>query len=530
MRLEAIIGNAWLGGAQVEPVRIHLNESHIARIETGVFVPQSETHLALSPNEVLLPGFHDAHLHLITGGLQMAQIDFGGATTVDEILERISAYISTNKPERGQWIQGHGIEQTEVSVTRTDLDRVCPDNPFFAWTHDLHSAVSNSSALIQARIDGAIRNPVGGVFERGRDGKLNGMLREKAAIYVADQIPEPSPDELHASFLRAQEHALSLGITCASASVRHGLLNAYLNLADSSDQVLRLNMWKVSTTFDFEADRFEKRNSEKFRYVCFKGFTDGALGSRTASFWQPYSDDPGNSGELLIREGPLARFIRSAHREGYQIAMHAIGDRANSVVLDAIEMAGSNGIGPELRPRIEHCQHLRPRDIERFAKLGVVASMQPVHCTADMNFVRPRLGEERESTSYAWKSLKDAGAVLAFGSDWPIESMNPILGLHAAVNRTRPDGFPQGGWHAEQTITVQDALLAYSQGAAFAAGWEEQIGKIAEGYLADFCVLDENPFKINPCDLHRIQVTRTIVNGQSVYSSPNSSRISSSIR
>ncbi|MBL0060220.1 MAG: amidohydrolase family protein [bacterium] len=276
-------------------------------------------------------------------------------------------------------------------------------------------------------------------------------------------------------------------------------------------------MWKVTTTFDFDADKFEKLDSGKFRYKCFKGFTDGALGSRTASFWQPYSDDVNSTGELLVREGPLARFIRSAHREGYQIAMHAIGDRANSVVLDAIEMAGSNGIGPELRPRIEHCQHLRERDIERFAKLGVVASMQPIHCTADMGFVGTRLGNEREATSYAWKSLKKAGAVLAFGSDWPIESMSPIDGIHAAVTRTRKDGTPDGGWHGEQCVSVEEALTAYTQGAAFAAGWEESIGKIESGYFADLCVLSADPFRTNPRDLHKLQITRTIVNGKTEY-------------
>jgi len=512
-----IIGNAWLGGAQVVPVRIRIEQGRIASVERGHFTSDSPDTLVMKSDEVLLPGFHDAHLHLITGGLQLAHVDFGGARTVDDILERISDYISKNKPAHGQWIQGHGIEQTEVTIARIDLDQATPDNPFFAWTHDLHSAVANSKALVEARVDGSVKNPEGGTFERGNDGKLNGVLREKAAILVADQIPEPSLDEFREAFLRAQQHALSLGITCASASVRHGLLDAYLNVADSADQIMRLNMWKVTTTFDFDADKFEQRDSGKFRYKCFKGFTDGALGSRTASFWQPYSDDVNSTGELLVREGPLARFIRSAHREGYQIAMHAIGDRANSVVLDAIEMAGSNGIGPEFRPRIEHCQHIRERDIERFAKLGVVASMQPIHCTADMSFVPARLGKEREATSYAWKSLKDAGAMLAFGSDWPIESMSPIEGIHASVTRTRKDGTPSGGWHPEQCISVEDALTAYTQGAAFAAGWEGSIGRIEPGYFADLCILSADPFKTNPRDLHALQIKRTIVNGKTEY-------------
>ncbi len=517
MNHRTIIGSAWLGGSSVEPIRLTITDGKTKTVERGAFTSDSPDTLVLSEHEVLLPGFHDAHLHLITGGLQMAQIDFGGADTVDAILERISDYITTQEPARGQWIVGHGIEQTKVTVTRTDLDRVTPDHPFFAWTHDLHSAVGNSQALIAARIDGSTKNPDGGIFERGSDGKLNGVLREFAAYLVLKHIPVPTPEEYREAFLRAQKLALSLGITTASASVRSELLDAYLRIADSSDQIVRLNIWKVTEEYDFEAEKFQLRESPMFRYKCFKGFTDGALGSRTASFWQPYSDDASTSGELLVREGPLARFIRSAHKEDYQIAMHAIGDRANSVVLDAIEMAGSNGVGPELRPRIEHCQHLRERDIDRFAKLGVIASMQPIHCTADMSFVERRLGKEREATSYAWKSLQKAGAILAFGSDWPIETMDPLAGIHAAVTRTKGDGTPAGGWHTEQCISLEDSLKAYTEGAAFAAGWERRIGKIESGYSADFCVMSTDPFKTNPRDLHKLQATRTIINGKTEF-------------
>ncbi|MBL0060219.1 MAG: amidohydrolase family protein [bacterium] len=209
MNHTSIIGNAWLGGAQVVPVRIRIEQGRISSVERGVYQSDSVDTLVLSSDEILLPGFHDAHLHLITGGLQMAQIEFSGARTVDAILERISDYISKNKPAQGQWIQGHGIEQTEVTITRTDLDRATADYPFFTWTHDLHSAVANSKALVEARVDGLIKNPEGGTFERGGDGKLNGVLREKAAIFVADQIPEPTEHEFREAFLRAQLHALA---------------------------------------------------------------------------------------------------------------------------------------------------------------------------------------------------------------------------------------------------------------------------------------------------------------------------------
>ncbi len=517
MNVRTIVGKCWLGGEQTEPARIRIESGRIEAVERGVFDDSGADVLRLAGDQVLLPGFHDAHVHLIVGGLQMAQIDFTGAHTVSAVQERIADYVARTKPERGQWVLGFGLEQTEVTVTRVDIDRVLPDRPFFAWTHDLHSAVANSAALIAARVDGSSANPAGGSFDRGADGKLSGMLRESAAYHVREAIPTADEAECRQAFLRAQDHALSHGITTVSDSVRPDLLDAYLNVADSADQIVRMNIWRVTSSFDIDADRFQPRESAQFRSRCFKGFTDGALGSRTASFWEPYSDDPHNAGTLLVREGPLARFIRAAHKESYQIAMHAIGDRANSVVLDAIEMATCNGVGPELRPRIEHCQNLRERDIERFAKLGVIASMQPIHCTADMGFVRARIGEERETRAYAWKSLLRNGAMLAFGSDWPIEDMSPIAGIHAAVTRTRADGTPQGGWHAEQCIEVRDAVRAYTTAAAYAAGWEDRIGKIDAGYFADLCVLSGDPFTTAPEKQCALTVERTLVNGKTVY-------------
>ncbi|MCB9357075.1 MAG: amidohydrolase [Calditrichaeota bacterium] len=519
MTVRAIIGKAWLGGSETTPVRVRYAQGKIESVERGIFADHDPETLRLSHEQVLLPGFHDAHLHLLTGGLQMAQIDLGGAHTTDQVLERISDFVSREKPLAGTWLLGHGLEQTEVSVTRLDLDRVASTHPIFLWTHDLHSVIVNSAALIAARVDGSSRDPEGGRFERGADGKLNGIARESAAYLIRSHIPEPDAEQCRLAFRRAQQFAHSLGITAASASVRSDLLPQYLDLADSVDQTIRLNIWKVTTDFDFEADRFEFRHSEMFRFACFKGFTDGALGSRTASFWQPYADDPANSGTLLVREGPLARFVRAAHQQGAQIAMHAIGDRANSVVLDAVEMASCNGIGPELRPRIEHCQHLRERDIGRFAKLGVVASMQPIHCTADMSFVKGRLGEERERYSYAWNSLKKAGAMLAFGSDWPIEDMSPMAGVHAAVTRTRKDRTPEGGYYPDECVSVEDALTAYTMGAAYAAGWEELLGSIEAGKAADFCVLDADPFQTRVQDLHLLRSVMTLVAGETVYSS-----------
>ena len=241
------------------------------------------------------------------------------------------------------------------------------------------------------------------------------------------------------------------------------------------------------------------------------------MGSQTAAFWEPYANNPSNSGEALIREGPLARWIRSAQGEGYQIALHAIGDRANSIALDAYEMAGACGRGPEYRPRIEPVQVLRDRDIARFAELGIIASMQPVHCTADMRFVEPRIGAERAKRSYAWRSLLDAGAMLAFGSDWPVENLDPMAGIHAAVTRQDEAFEPPGGWQPQERINVEETLRAYTEGAAYSAFWEKETGTIEAGKLADFAILSQNLFDVPPEQIPRTKVLMTVVNGEIVY-------------
>jgi predicted amidohydrolase YtcJ len=509
--LRTIVGRAWLGGERCERVKIEIAGGKIASVAPWTEkATEDTTSLVLQDEQVLISGFHDAHLHLLTGGLQLSQINLTGAHSVQAVQERLRGYVERERPGAGDWVLGYGLEQTEVSVSRLDLDKVCPDSPVFLWTHDLHSCVVNSRALILCDVHAMTKAPEGGTIARGADGKLNGILREHAIGLVQDRIPKPSGEQCRAAFHRAQEYALSLGITAASASVRSDLLPHYLDLADSERQIVRLNIWKVTESFDLEEDRFERRDSDKFRYACFKGFADGALGSRTAAMWKPYDDDATNSGTLLVREGPLARFVRAAHKDGYQIAMHAIGDRANSVVLDAYEMASSGGLGPELRPRIEHCQILRERDVERFVQLGVVASVQPIHMVSDMLYVEKRIGVSRARYSYAWGSLLRAGATLAFGSDWPIESADPIAGMDAAVNRV-------GGWNPHERISVADALTAYTRGAAYAAHWEDKMGTIETGKLADFCVLSLNPLALGVSEGKGLWVEATVVGGRVVW-------------
>jgi predicted amidohydrolase YtcJ len=509
-----LIGNTWTGRGRVSRARIEIRGERIHAV-SPVAPGAAEPNARIVPDSaVIIPGLHDAHLHLLEGGLRLDQIDFGGCATADEFADRLRDYVARHPLEPAAWIEGHRLDETRFKLSRVEIDQVCSTHPGFIWSHDWHSAFVNSAALIRARVDGQVRDPVNGKFERDASGKLNGVLRETAAYQVRAAIPPVSATAAHSALLRAQELALSHGFTAVSCSVRADLIPHYLAFADSSARRIRLNIWPVTERLDFAADRFTPRDGTSFRMRAFKGFVDGALGSRTAAFWQPYTDDPENSGIVGVREGPLARFVRSAHNEQYQVALHAIGDRANSIALDAFEMAGCAGVGPALRPRIEHCQVLRERDIKRFAELGVIASMQPIHCTADMRFAAARIGPERAQRAYAWRSLRDSGATLAFGSDWPVEDLSPLAGIHAAVTRADASGEPVGGWQAQERIKVEEALRAYTMGSAYAAGWEGELGELAAGKLADLTVIDRDLFACDPAEISTANVLLTVVKGE----------------
>ena len=515
MRLQ-ISALVWTGTGSVRRIVIETEGERIARLlpETA---PLRTDAIVLPDDALLIPGLHDAHAHPLPGGLQLRNVNFHGVTSKDEFSDRLRDFLLGRSPEDSEWIEGADLDETKIRITRTDIDKVCSDKPVFVWSHDLHSAVVNSAALIRARIEGRVKDPEGGRFERDSSGILNGVLRETAAHQVRRAIPPITEKQAREALLAAQGLAFSLGLTAITGSARKDEIPHYLSFVESPDCKIRINLWRVSEGFDLEADRFERQSNSRFRFATLKGFLDGALGSQTAAFWAPYANDPNNSGVALVREGPLARWIRAAQNEGYQIALHAIGDRANSIALDAYEMAGTCGRGPEYRPRIEHAQVLRPRDIARFAEMGVIASMQPIHCTSDMRFVEPRIGAERVKGAYAWRSLSDAGALLAFGSDWPVEDLNPLASIHAAVTRQDERGEPDGGWQPQERISVEDALRAYTSGAAYAAFWEDDVGTIEEGKLADFTVVSKNLFEIAPEQILKTKVLMTIAGGEIVY-------------
>ena len=511
-----IAGRMWTGRGPVRSLVVETKDDRIAQIAPREHVSLRADAIVLPPDALLMPGLHDAHAHLLYGGLSLGWCDASEAGSTDEFLSALTRHVRERDDEPAAWVQGTGLDENRAPVTRHDLDRVCPGVPVLIWCRDLHSAIANTAALQRAGIDESTPNTPDGVIERDAHGKLTGMLRESAAQKVESSIPEPTPEHARRALVRAQRHAFSLGITAVSSSTRVSRLPHYVSFAESSDSKIRINSWPVATAFDLAKERFERRSTAKFRLATFKGFIDGTLGSHTAAFYQPYADS-GTTGMTLVKEGTLARFIRDAHEAGYQVAFHAIGDRAVSLCLDAFERAGSNERGAEYRPRIEHVQHIREQDLPRFAELGVIASMQPVHCREDKQLVESRLGAERAKFSLAWRSLLRHGALLCFGSDWPVVTLDPVAGIHAAVTRQNAQGNPPGGWQPQECLTIEETLRGFTLGAAHATFWENDLGTIEEGKLADFTVFSRDLFACEPKEILQAKVLMTVVGGEVVF-------------
>jgi predicted amidohydrolase YtcJ len=506
-----IVADAWRRArAPVERVAVDIEGDRIVRVHAAKDTTHSSEAVSFSSPALLIPAFHDSHTHLLTGGLTLDWVSLAGVNDIDEVAERLE---TAAKESDGRWLDGHDYDEARVTLNRRILDKIIPDIPVYIRTHDLHSAVVNSKALKVAGLGDDAADLPRGRFGRETNGKLNGWLRENTCDFVLAFRPPLEKTRATRALEHAQALAFSYGITAVGVSARSELLPFYLDFMGSTGARIRLNLWKVTPDFDYEADRFERRDGLRFRYATFKGFVDGALGSQSAALWEPYANNPESTGVLTANEKELARFVEAATQEDFQVALHAIGDRACTMALNAFEAARAE----ESRMRLEHAQILREKDIRRIADSGVIASMQPIHATCDMKWVEERIGRERAKFSYAWRSVRDAGACLCFGSDWPVETIDPLAGLHAAITRRDSEGNPRGGWFAEQCLTVEEALEAYTESGAFAAKWENDLGTIEEGKLADFAVLSCNPFQCEPKELLKAEILMTVCAGEVVY-------------
>jgi len=484
-----------------------------------------ETKVIDARRKLVLPGFIDAHVHFIQGGAQLDQVQLTDAASPEEFAKRIAA--QAKKTPKGEWILGGRWDETkwpkQELPTKELVDEVTGATPIFVERYDGHEALANSAAMKLAGIDAKTADVPGGVIVRDSSGKPTGIFKDAAQELINKVIPPMSPEQRIRVARRAAEHAASLGVT----SVQHmnpefADVAAYSELAENGELTTRIYAAPMETDWRDQAKIGIRRawGSGYLRLGAVKGYADGSLGSRTAYMFEPFADDPGNTGLLSDEMHPpsaMRERLMGADAAGLQVRIHAIGDRAISMMLDIFgDIEKEHGYHDQ-RFAIEHAQHMAQKDFERFAKLHVIASMQPYHAIDDGRWAEKRLGHDRARYSYAWRSFLDHGVTLAFGTDWPVAPLDPLQGLYAAVTRATLDGKNPDGWIPEEKITLPEAIEAYTMGAAFAEFQEKDKGSITPGKLADMVILSDNIFSTKPEAIRNAKVETTIVGGKVVY-------------
>ena len=473
----------------------------------------------------LLPGLTDAHGHLYAQGLLASQIDLAGVKSLEAALERIRKY-ADNNPE-APWLLGRGWNQVlwekQQFPSAKDLDGVVADRPVWLQRIDGHAAWANTRALELAGIDRDTTDPVGGKILRDSNGDATGILIDTAMSYVEELVPSADKRQIRSAYRRVNEILPALGLTGVhDAGI--DLIEAEVLIAMAEDGELDLRVYAMLRGTGENLDNFgepllaEANDSlrDRLEIRAVKVYADGALGSRGAAMIEPYSDDAENRGLPFWTQEELERMVLKANDSGFQMAVHAIGDLGNRMAIDAFEAADPDGTSP-LRNRIEHAQIIALEDIERIAPLGLIASVQPIHATSDMNMAEDRVGPERIKGGYAWRRLLDAGAVVASGSDFPVELPNPFYGLHAAVTRQSRDNLPAAGWYAGQAMSREEALHSFTLAAAYAAHQEQRLGSLEPGKWADFIIVDRNYFEIPGSEIDDIVVLETWIGGKRVF-------------
>ncbi len=513
-------GEARASGFRVESGRI----THVWTGEVPAGLEGRRVDLA---GATVLPGLVDAHFHLRDVGAAASELDLRAATSAEDAAALVAA--AASRIPAGQPIVGSGWDQNDWAThempTHEVLDRAAPDHPVVLSRIDGHAIWVNARALELAHVDRRTADPSGGEILRDRRGNPTGVLVDGAIDLVASQLPEATPEQIRSELLAGLERCRRVGLTAVHDM---GTSAAELTVLRELERegLLTLRVTSYVRVDDFESISSSPPDREGLlQVVGAKLFADGALGSRGAALLEPYADREETRGLLVTPEETLREQAALVHARGYQLAIHAIGDRGNRVALDAIEAAQHGDTSR--RHRIEHAQVIAAADIPRFAQLGVVASMQPTHATSDMPWAEARLGAQRIAGAYAWRTLLDASATLVFGSDAPVESENPWLGVYAAVTRTDREGMPEGGWRPYERLGVGEVLTRFTHWPAEVAGLAQEaspdepghddLGRIREGAQADFVVIDRDPFEIAASDLDDVQTLRTIVGGTQVY-------------
>lgn len=471
------------------------------------------------PNSVIVPGLVDAHAHVASLGRSLSTISLLEVTSEAQAVERVKA--APASAFQGEWLMGRGWDQNDWSTQRypgkASLDALHPKTPVFLVRIDGHAAWVNSEALRRAGITAASKDPAGGRIMRDEKGEPTGVLIDNAMDAVTAKIPAPTDVEVQLRLKVALETCARLGLTQVHDAGMDLRTFRQLQQWDMLG-VLPVRLYVMADGQGDDAEQFLGLGTFSGRHLEMKAvklLMDGALGSRGAALHAPYSDEPSQQGLLLLSPEEFEHRARNFAERGFQVAVHAIGDRANSVVIEALAR-----LDPKLRHRVEHAQVLTSDDVGKFAKYGLIASFQPTHATSDMPWAPARLGPERIRFAYAWRSLLDTGAHVAFGSDFPVEDPNPMLGLYAARTRQDLKGNPPGGWMPEQVLTGDEALAGFTTGAAYAAFAEERRGKLAVGFDADLLVLPVDPVADSPSALPGAKVQVTVVDGVDVYRAP----------
>ncbi len=469
----------------------------------------------------VLPGLIDAHAHVAGLGFLKTSLDLAGVPSVDEAVARIAQY-AKDKPH-SRWITGRGWNQVLWPVKEfpgaADIDAVVSDRPVWLRRVDGHAGWANSAAMRLAGIDADTPDPVGGKIIRDDNGHATGIFIDKAMELIQARIPAPSKDDGRAAIGAAVETLLSEGMTSVhDAGIDVATAEIYMSMADDGDLNMRIYAMTGGSgdVLDAIGEPIVAYGNDHLDIASVKLYTDGALGSRGAAMIEPYSDDPENRGLPFWTQDELNAMVEKANGMGFQVGIHAIGDLGNRMALDAFERAQGGKPSP-LRNRIEHSQIIALDDIPRFAELGVIASMQATHATSDKNMAEDRVGPDRIKGGYAWRRLLDSGAIIANGSDFPVELSNPFHGLYASVTRQDRGGEPAGGWYPDQALTRAEALHSFTLAAAYAARQEDRLGSLEPGKWADFIVIDRDYFEVPAGQIDDIVVLQTWVAGERVF-------------
>lgn len=476
--------------------------------------------------QFVMPGFNDAHVHLGGAAADELAVPLTGVPSVEEMQKRVAEAVAHHKP--GEWITGGGWDHTMWAEkrfpNRQQLDAVSPKNPVILTHVSGHVAVANSLALKSAEIDKDTPNPPGGEIEHDALGEPTGMLKEGAAMsLVKVRIPDPSQEERRRGIEIVLANVARNGVTSVQDNSAWEDFQVYQQLKEAGKLTVRITEWLPfnAPLNDLQNMRAQGGTTDPWlKTGALKAVTDGALGSRTAALLEPYNDAPSMTGIFTYEPDKLRSMAIERDKAGFQLNFHAIGDRANRICLDVFE-AVIKANGPrDRRDRIEHAQVVEPMDFQRFAQLKVIASMQPSHQTTDMRWAEDRIGKERIKGAYAWATMLKDGVRLAFGTDYSVEPISPFRGLYACVTRERPDGGPRNGWEAQEKISLEDCIRAYTSGSAYAQFEEGKKGELKAGEYADFIILSNDLTKIPPAQYTKTRVLRTVVGGRVVYLAP----------